>query len=307
MNIPIKTLQYYLTLVESANFTRAAEKCFITQPTLSKIIQRLEDNLGQQLLHRNNQKVELTQAGILLERSAREILGQWHRLQEDLTNLSGLKSGHLRLGVCPMMSSLLIGLLTDFRQRYPGIELQMYEYGGFGCEQALLNNSLDITFTALPTTHETELAHHPLTRYPLLACLPEGHVLADKAAITWQDFEAFPFILYNEDFSLAKLIRRLSTKAGVQLNIAFRSGQWDFLATMVEADMGVAILPEPICARLSNSRLVFKPIIPNLTWDLALIWRKDLPLTPAAAALLHLSQQAQQAAPSPSQPSNIDR
>ncbi|MCP3129697.1 LysR family transcriptional regulator [Shewanella sp. KJ2020] len=291
MNIPIKTLQCFLTLVETENFTRAAQKCFITQPTLSKIIQRLEESLGETLLIRNNQKVELTQAGQIFEHSAREILGQWHRLQEDMSNLSGLKTGRLRLGVCPMMSSLIIGLLTSFRKRYPGIELQMYEYGGFGCEQALLNNSLDIAFTALPTTHETELVNQPLTKYPLLACLPEGHPLADKPQIQWQDFEPYPFILYNEDFSLAKLINRLSRKAGVQLNIAFRSGQWDFLAAMVEADMGVAILPEPICHRLSTSKLVFKPMQPALTWDLALIWRQSLPLTPAANALLELSKQ----------------
>ncbi|WP_198782331.1 MULTISPECIES: LysR family transcriptional regulator [Shewanella] len=291
MNIPIKTLQCFLTLVETENFTRAAQKCFITQPTLSKIIQRLEESLGETLLIRNNQKVELTQAGQIFEHSAREILGQWHRLQEDMSNLSGLKTGRLRLGVCPMMSSLIIGLLTSFRKRYPGIELQMYEYGGFGCEQALLNNSLDIAFTALPTTHEVELVNQPLTKYPLLACVPEGHPLADKPQIKWQDFEPYPFILYNEDFSLAKLINRLSRKAGVQLNIAFRSGQWDFLAAMVEADMGVAILPEPICHRLSTSKLVFKPMQPAMTWDLALIWRQSLPLTPAANALLELSKQ----------------
>lgn len=291
MNIPIKTLQCFLTLVETENFTRAAQKCFITQPTLSKIIQRLEESLGETLLIRNNQKVELTQAGQLFEHSAREILGQWHRLQEDMSNLSGLKSGRLRLGVCPMMSSLIIGLLTSYRKRYPGVELHMYEYGGFGCEQALLNNSLDIAFTALPTTHETELVNQPLTKYPLLACLPEGHPLAENDHLKWQDFQPYPFILYNEDFSLAKLINRLSRKAGVQLNIAFRSGQWDFLAAMVEADMGVAILPEPICNRLSTSKLVFKPMQPAMTWDLALIWRQSLPLTPAAKALLELSKQ----------------
>ncbi|KPN76189.1 MAG: LysR family transcriptional regulator [Shewanella xiamenensis] len=291
MNIPIKTLQCFLILVETENFTRAAQKCFITQPTLSKIIQRLEESVGETLLIRNNQKVELTQAGQLFEHSAREILGQWHRLQEDMSNLSGLKSGRLRLGVCPMMSSLIIGLLTSYRKRYPGVELQMYEYGGFGCEQALLNNSLDIAFTALPTTHETELVNQPLTKYPLLACLPDGHPLAAKSYLNWQDFEAYPFILYNEDFSLAKLITRLSRKAGVQLNIAFRSGQWDFLATMVEADMGLAILPEPICQKLSHSNLVFRPMQPALTWDLALIWRQNLPLTPAANALLELSKQ----------------
>jgi len=289
MNIPIKNLQSFLTLVATENFTRAAEKCFMTQPTLTKIIQRLEDNVGEKLLIRNNQKVELTQAGQLLEKSAKEILGHWHRLQEDINNLNGLKTGLLRLGVCPMMSSLITSVLTHYRQQYPGIEIQMYEYGGFGCEQALLNNSLDIAFTALPTTHKTELSSQPLTKYPLLACLPEGHPLTDIAEIRWQDFESYPFILYNEDFSLAKLINRLSREAGVQLNIAFRTGQWDFLASMVEANLGVAILPEPICQRLVNSKLVFKPVQPAMTWDLALIWRENLPLTPPAKALLALS------------------
>ncbi|MFT6256589.1 MAG: DNA-binding transcriptional LysR family regulator [Cellvibrionaceae bacterium] len=290
MNIPIKTLQTFLTIVETKNFTRAAQKCFMTQPTLTKTIQRLEDNIGEQLLIRNNQTVELTQAGQLFEQSAREILGHWHRLQEGINNLSGLKSGRLRLGVCPMMSSLITPLLTDYRRKYPGIELQMYEYGGFGCEQALLSNSLDIAFTALPTTHKTELASQLLTKYPLLACLPEGHPLANNADIRWQDFESYPFILYNEDFSLAKLINYLSRKVGVHLNIAFRTGQWDFLAAMVEANLGVAILPEPICQRLTNSKLIFKPMQPAMTWDLALIWRENLPLTPPAQALLTLSR-----------------
>ncbi|QDE29970.1 MULTISPECIES: LysR family transcriptional regulator [Shewanella] len=290
MNIPIKNLQSFLTLVETENFTRAAQKCFMTQPTLTKIIQRLEHDVGEQLLVRNNQKVELTQAGHLVEQSAREILGHWHRLQEDISNLSGLKTGRLRLGICPMMSSLFIGLLTTYRKQYPGIEMQMYEYGGFGCEQALINNSLDIAFTALPTTHKTELANQLLIKHPMLACLPEGHSLSDKAEISWQDLESYPFILYNEDFSLAKLIRRLSRKAGVQLNIAFRSGQWDFIAAMVEANLGVAILPEPICQRLTNNKLVFKPMQPAMTWDLALIWRENLPLTPPANALLTLSR-----------------
>jgi DNA-binding transcriptional LysR family regulator len=153
-----------------------------------------------------------------------------------------------------------------------------------------LSNSLDIAFTALPTTHKTELTSQPLTKYPLLACLPEGHPLANNADIRWQDFESYPFILYNEDFSLAKLINYLSRKVGVHLNIAFRTGQWDFLAAMVEANLGVAILPEPICQRLTNSKLVFKPMQPPMTWDLALIWRENLLLTPPAQALLTLSR-----------------
>ncbi|MCF1428527.1 MAG: LysR family transcriptional regulator [Shewanella sp.] len=291
MNIPIKTLRCFVTLVETGNYTRAAEKLYLTQPTLSKMIQRLEEQLGQTLLIRNNQKVTPTQAGILFEASARQMLGQWHRLEQQMTNLAGVKSGVLRLGVCPMMSSLFIGLLVEFRKRYPGITLEMAEYGGFGCEQALMEDKLDIAFAILPITFTDELASTPLRCYPLMACLPKNHPLTAKQELSWADLGDYPFILYNEDFSLSKIITRLSRAAGVELNIAFRSGQWDFLAAMVEADMGLALLPEPICQRLDNSELEFRPMSPGLTWDLGLTWRKNLPLTPAAEALLRLSQQ----------------
>lgn len=290
MNVPIKTLHCFLTLVETGNFTRAAEQLYLTQPTLSKMIQRLEESLDQQLLIRSNQKVELTQAGEIFHASACQIIGQWHRMEQDLSNLSGLKSGHLRLGVCPMMSSLTIDLLTEFRRTYPAVELQMHEYGGFGCEQALLADTLDIAFTALPTTHGEQLSSSPLQGYPLKVCLPVGHPLTSKQAIEWRDLAEYPFILYNEDFSLAKLLTRLSREAGVTLNIAFRSGQWDFLGAMVQAGMGLALLPEPICDKLGEQTLSYRPMASEITWQLGLIWRNNLPLTPAAEALVALSK-----------------
>ncbi|QTE94221.1 LysR family transcriptional regulator [Shewanella algae] len=290
MNVPIKTLHCFLTLVETGNFTRAAEQLYLTQPTLSKMIQRLEESLDQQLLIRSNQKVELTQAGEIFHASACQIIGQWHRMEQDLSNLSGLKSGHLRLGVCPMMSSLTIDLLTEFRRTYPAVELQMHEYGGFGCEQALLADTLDIAFTALPATHGEQLSSSPLQGYPLKVCLPVDHPLTSKQAIEWRDLAEYPFILYNEDFSLAKLLTRLSREAGVTLNIAFRSGQWDFLGAMVQAGMGLALLPEPICDKLGEQTLSYRPMASEITWQLGLIWRNNLPLTPAAEALVALSQ-----------------
>ncbi|ABZ75284.1 transcriptional regulator, LysR family [Shewanella halifaxensis HAW-EB4] len=291
MNIQIKSLHCFVTLLEVGNYTRAAEKLHLTQPTLSKMIQRLEENLEQPLLIRNNQKVIATEAGRMLANSAQQIVGQWHRLQEELNSLNGLQTGQLRLGVCPMMGEMIISLLSEYRKRFPKIEVSIVELGGFGAEQALLNDTLDLTFTALPTTHSQEFYSHNLKGYPLLACIPNGHKLEKSEAITWAAIEPHPFILYNDDFSLTKLIHRLSRKANVELNIAAQSGQWDFIAAMVEAQMGVAILPKPICDKVTSDKLVYRPLSPNLTWDLALIWRKNLPLTPAAESFINLSRE----------------
>ncbi|QSX34270.1 LysR family transcriptional regulator [Shewanella avicenniae] len=290
MNVPIKTLHCFLRLVEIGNFTRAAEQLYLTQPTLSKMIQRLEETLDQQLLIRSNQKVELTQAGQLFHASACQIMGQWHRMEQDLANLSGLKSGHLRLGVCPMMSSLTIDLLTEFRKAYPGVELQMQEFGGFGSEQALLADTIDIGFTALPVTHTEQLSSSLLQAYPLKVCLPQHHPLSDKEKISWHDLAQYPFIVYNDDFSLTKQFNRITREQGINLNIAFRSGQWDFIGSMVEEGMGLAIMPEPICHKLGSNKLIFRSMERELTWQIGLIWRNNLPLTPAADALLALSR-----------------
>lgn len=290
MNTQIKALHCFLVLIETGNYTKAAEKLHLTQPTLSKMVQRLEEHLHETLLFRNNQKVTLTQAGQLFEQSARQIIGLWHRLEEDIHSLHGLNSGRLRLGICPMMSSLFTPLLVEFRHIYPGIKLDIFEHGGFGCEQALLEDKLDIAFTALPTIHSDDLVSRNLIQFPLLVCLPENHPLLIKEQLSWEDLALYPFILYNEDFALSQLIHRFSQRAGVKLDVAFRSGQWDFLASMVEAEMGIAILPEPICQKLQNNKLAFRPMKPVINWDLAFIWRKNLPLTPAAEALLQLSQ-----------------
>ncbi|MBT1444247.1 LysR family transcriptional regulator [Shewanella sp. JM162201] len=290
MNIPIKSLHCFMVLAETGSFTRAAEKLYLTQPTLSKLIQRLEDHWQQQLIIRGPHGLALTQAGELMLLRAQEILGHWHLLDEDLSHLSGLQRGNLKLGVCPMMSSLVIDLLTGFRQSYPGVNLEMSEFGGFGCERALLANTLDIAFTALPATHEEELTAQPLTAYPLWACLPAGHALSAKDVLDWSDFGALPFIMYNEDFALAKLLHKRARAAGVELNIAYRSGQWDFIATMVEAKMGLAILPAPICDKLSDKALTFRPLLDGSSWQLALIWRSHMQLTPAADAFLRLSR-----------------
>ncbi|GIU06702.1 MULTISPECIES: LysR family transcriptional regulator [unclassified Shewanella] len=291
MNIQIKSLHCFVTLLEVGNYTRAAERLHLTQPTLTKMIQRLEEHLEQPLLIRNNQKVIATEAGRLLQNSAKQIVGQWHRLQEEMNSLNGLQTGQLRLGVCPMMGEMVIDLLSQYRQRFPRIDVSIVELGGFAAEQALLNDTLDLTFTALPTTHTQDFCSHNLGGYPLFACLPKAHLLTKKASISWSDLADSPFILYNDDFSLAKLIRRLTHKANIELNIAAQSGQWDFIAAMVESKMGLAILPEPICQKVNSAQLEYRPLSPDLTWDLALIWRKNLPLTPAAESFIRLSQE----------------
>ncbi|MBY5922973.1 LysR family transcriptional regulator [Ferrimonas balearica] len=286
----LKSLECFLLLSRTRNFTRTAEQLHLTQPTVSKMVQKLEHRLGQPLVKRQPQGLSLTEAGQHLAQTAARMLEQWQQLEHQFSALSSLEKGNLKLGICPMVSPLAAPLLSTFRKRYPGITLDLYEDGGYGCEKALLNDRLEISFTALPTTHHGEFSTQSLERYPLWVCLPPSHPLAEAHALDWQALASHPVILYNEDFALTQWLTRLSQRAGVELNVALRSAQWDFIGAMVEAGLGLAIMPEPMCERLPAGSLQFRPMSPTLDWEIGLIWRERLPLAPPALAFLELAK-----------------
>ncbi|ADN74832.1 transcriptional regulator, LysR family [Ferrimonas balearica DSM 9799] len=286
----LKSLECFLILSRTGNFTRTAEQLHLTQPTVSKMVQKLEQQLGQNLVRRQPHGIALTEAGQHLAQTAAQILAQWQQLEGQVNALSALERGTLKLGICPMVSPLAAPLLSAYRQRYPGITLDFYEDGGYGCEKALLNDRLAISFTALPTTHLGEFASQSLVRYPLWVCLPKGHPLADYPALDWATLARHPVIFYNEDFALTQWLTRLSQRAGVELNVVLRSAQWDFIGAMVEVGLGLTILPQPICERLPAGQLEFRPLSPALNWEIGLIWRQRLPLDAPAEAFLALAK-----------------
>ncbi|MCT7943584.1 MULTISPECIES: LysR family transcriptional regulator [Shewanella] len=286
MNVSIKNLQCFLTVIEVGHFTLAAEQLYMTQPTLSKTIKKMEETLDQKLLIRNNQKVEVTEAGLLLAKSAQQIVGQWHRMYEDMNALTGLKIGRLRLGLSPMTGGMFINMLARFQTTYPGIEVNVLEVGGFAVEKALLNDSLDIGVTALPTNHADEFNILKLERYSLHVCVHVDHELASQTQLTWQDLDGRPFVQYNDQFAIGKVISQSCQGTGYKLNVVSHTGQWEFMAAMAEAQMAYAILPEPICKRVSSANVKFIPLDEKVAWELAFIWRKNLPLTAAAQAFI---------------------
>ncbi|MBY5993601.1 LysR family transcriptional regulator [Ferrimonas balearica] len=295
----LKTLECFLTLAQTASFTRTAERMHLTQPTISKMMQKLETEVGQPLLVRGRQGLGLTEAGQRMQQRAERMVIQWQHLQREMQALDRLEQGTLRLGLCPMVSPLAAPLLRRYLGEHPGVELALTEDGGYGCEKALLNDRLEISFTALPTTHQGEFEQQALVRYPLTVCLPPDHPLAAKSALGWADLTGEPVILYNEDFALAQWLTRLSQRQGVELEVVLRSGQWDFIGAMVGSGLGLAILPQPICDRLPTGQVVQRPLAPALDWAIGLIWRRDTPLSPAAQAFLTLAQSMMGAAARP--------
>ena len=282
----IRTLRYFVEVVRQQSFTRAAEKLFVTQPTISKMLKNLEDELNCTLLIRDGRKLLMTDTGQVVFERGLAILDEFRQLEAELSDINHLNKGVLRLGIPPMVGMLMAGPIGLFRQRYPGVELKISEFGGLTVQQAVINGELDLAMTALPVEEESMLTTRPLFSHPLCVLVSRSGDWLDQTSVSPQQLAAHPLLIYNEDFALSRQLMQLFTRHDVKPRIAVRSGQWDFLAAMVQAGVGVAILPEPICRRLDAKTLLWLPLESELRWQLGMIWREGVYMSHSAQAWL---------------------
>ena len=280
----VRALRYFTEVVRQQSFTRAAQKLYVTQPTISKMLRQLEEELGCTLLLRDGRKLHLTDSGQAVYQRGLAILQEFHQLEAELGDINQLKTGELRLGIPPMVGMQIAGSISAFRRRYPGVELKISEFGGLTVQQAVLAGSLDIALTALPVDADLPLNTLPLMHHPLCVLVPRQAAWLNRSHITLTELGAHPLLIFNEEFSLNRQLMKAFQRLGVAPHIAVRSGQWDFLAAMVQAEMGLAILPEPICQRLDKQSLLWLPLESELKWSLGLIWREGSYLSRSAQA-----------------------
>ena len=287
----IRALRYFVELVREKSFTRASGKLFVTQPTISKMIRSMEEELGQPLLNREGHSFTLTDSGQVLFARGQLILAQMQQLEAELADLQSLQHGRLALGIPPMVGHVYADLIRAYRSRYPKVELSIVEYGGRRIEQAVLKGELDLAITMLPTKEEGVLSALELDCYPIQVVLPDLPRWRGGSEIRLADLQEEPFLLYTQAFTLSERLEQACQQAGFVPQVAARSSQWDFLTAMVRSGMGVAFLPEPICRRLTPDGLVLRPLLPELSWRLGVIWPAKRYLSRTAEAWLALCRE----------------
>lgn len=290
----IRALKYYVELVKTKNFTRASERCFVSQPTISKMIRNLEVELDQKLINKNGRHISLTHAGMILYERAEKILSEMDQLQSELSDLKSLQHGHLTVGIPPMVGHLYADIIAQYHHLYPKIKLTIVEYGGRKIEQAIINGEIDLGITMLPVTNETVFTSKLTMSYPMMAVLPKNSTWTQQESIELTQLSNETFYLFSQEFVLGELIEKHCQALGFSPKIGARSSQWDFLAAMVQKGQGVAFLPLPICEKLNSNELLIKPLKVPLVWNLGPIWLKDRYISHSAEAFLTLCGQVKQ-------------
>jgi len=273
----LRALQYLVKLADLRHFSKAADACFVSQPTLSTQIKKLEQELEVQLVERSPKNVMLTPVGKDIAERARQVLNDVDQIRTVARRSNNPAEGTLRLGLFPTLAPYLLPhVMPQLHQRYPKLRLQLAEEKTEDLLAALKKGKLDAAMLALPVPEdgfETEI----LFKEPFVVAIPGHHPLASKDMIEFEDLNGSELLLLEEGHCLREHALEVCALAGAHERVDFHATSMETLRQMVAADVGITLMPllsiKPPIAKTEN--LVFRPFSdrsPSRT--IALVWRR---------------------------------
>lgn len=241
----ITQLKYVLSVAEYQNFTIAAEHSFVTQPTLSMQIQKLEEELEIQIFNRSKKPIELTEVGKKIVQQAKVIVDESNRITDIVHQQKGYIGGEFKLGIIPtIMPTLLPMFLNNFTKKYPKVKLIIEELTTEEIIKKLTDGHLDAGIAATPLENEA-IKEKPLYYEPFLGLVPQNHRLFNSQKITADELEMEDILLLEDGHcfkdSVINLCRthKIDNKKGFQLE----SGSFDTLIKLSKEGLGMTLLP----------------------------------------------------------------
>ncbi len=274
----LRDLHYLVSLADHRHFGRAAEACFVSQPTLSTQVRKLEEELGVTLVERNPRKVLLTEVGQQIVARARDVLNEVEQIRHIAHRDQDPAAGSLRLGIFPTLGPYLLPhVLATIRTRFPRLELLLVEEKSPELMQRLREGKLDAALLALPV-HDDALHAEFLFEEPFLLAAPDAHPLAGRRALKLADLEDQHLLLLEDGHCLRDQALEVCRMSGASEKQGFRATSLETLRQMVAANVGVTLLPvlavQPPIARTGNVHLTpFRGHAPSRR--IAMFWRKS--------------------------------
>lgn len=241
----ITQLQYILAVAEHKNFTLAAEKCFVTQPTLSMQIQKVEEELNIQIFDRSKKPVQLTDIGEKIVNQARNIVIEADRIKDIVEQQKGYIGGEFRLGIIPtVMPTLLPMFLTNFINRYPKVNLIIEELNTSEIIKKLNNGQIDAAIASTPLQEEN-LKEIVLYYEPFVAYVPENNEAHQKQEIEIEDLKLDEILLLQDGHCFRSSIINLCQKndSSGERKFKLESGSFETLIKLAEEGLGTTLLP----------------------------------------------------------------
>jgi len=276
--VNLRDLKYLVALADHMHFGRAAAASFVSQPTLSTQIKKLEDELGVPLVERAPRKVMLTPAGREAAERARRIVAEVEQLKEAARRSQDPEAGTVKLGIFPTLGPYLLPhVVPAIRTRFPRLELLLVEEKSDVLLQRLREGKLDASLLALPVDEE-QMHVEFLFEEPFVLAAPEHHPLAKRTGLTLAELNDQKLLLLEDGHCLREQALEVCRLAGANEKSEFRATSLETLRQMVAAEVGMTLLPllavQPPVARSENIHLLgFSDSHPSRR--IAMVWRKS--------------------------------
>jgi DNA-binding transcriptional LysR family regulator len=240
----MQEIRYFLALCDSLNFRRAAVKCNVTQPALSRAIRKLEQELGGLLFRRESQQVGLTELGRLVRPQLEEIAARTKGVELAAQQFLKLENAPLRIGaLCTIGPAIITAFLKEFSTRNPEVEITLRDGTPKGLVQLLLDDAIDFAIMAQPDAYDERLRAEPLYREEFAVAFGLRHPFENMNAVTLADMDK-QIYLRRLNCEYREFFTNLLKDRGLSLRVSYQTEREDWIQSLVAGGVGVCFLPE---------------------------------------------------------------
>jgi DNA-binding transcriptional LysR family regulator len=293
----IHHVRYFLAVCETRNFTRAAERCHVTQPALSRAIQQLEDEVGGLLFRRERNLTHVTDLGNLLRPRFQQVQDELSGVRQEASRFLCLNDAHLKVGImCTIGPRRFTGLLTDFNMRHRGIQLQIVEGVPTRLSDLLESGEIDVALMSNATGFPERFDVTPLFRERFMLAFPAGHRLGRYDAIPIAAIDG-EFYLRRANCEYREYLADLCNEQGVKIIVSHTSEREDWIQNLVAGGLGICFIPE-YSAVIPG--LQVRPVTkPEVTREVCLVTVAGRRFSPAVSTFVGAVKSYGWACPSP--------
>ena len=237
-------IRYFLAVADSLNFTRAADRCHVSQPALTQAIKRLENELGGQLIHRDGRNTELTQLGRSLRGHFQEIDHTRHLVRSTAKAIVSGEVAELNIGImCTIGPVALTGMLDAFQTQYPMVSLVLHDVTPDSIVELLLSGAIDGAFCARQGAAHQRLHYVDLFEESMVVAFPDGHSFAKEDVVPLREVARQRYVdrLHCE---FRSKVLALCEEEELELDVVFRSQREDWIQSLIRDGVGVSIIPQ---------------------------------------------------------------
>ncbi len=282
----LRDLEYLVAVDDERHFNRAAERCFVSQPTLSGQLKKLEEQLGVQLIERSTRRVVMTDVGLAVAAQARRVLSAARGVRDIAESFHDPMAGDLQLGLIPTLAPYLLPqVMPILREQYPHLKLWLHEQQTAVLMERLRNAELDLLILALPIP-EHEFVEVDLFREPFWMAVSGDDPLAGRKQVSLNDLQDRELMLLEEGHCLREHALDVCLSAGASRNSAFQATSLETLRHMVGEGMGTTLIPQLAVPEKRDGAVCYLPFKkPQPSRRIGMLYRKGSYRADAFAAI----------------------